>query len=67
MKYLVRNGKVEFSGSKKEIIDYILSAYEDDYFVQSYDKQLYHDNSVLEEVLDGLCLQIWDKAPKFRS
>ena len=67
MKYLVRNGKVEFSGSKKEIIDYILSAYEDDYFVQSYDKQLYHDNSILEEVLDGLCLQIWDKSPKFRS
>ena len=67
MKYLVRNGKVEFSGSKKEIIDYILSAYEDDYFVQSYDKQLYHDNSILEEVLDDLCLQIWDKAPKFRS
>ena len=67
MKYLVRNGKVEFSGSKKEIIDYILSAYEDDYFVQSYDKQLYHDNSILEEVLDGLCLQIWDKAPKSRS
>ena len=33
MQYLIRNNKVEYSGNKKEIIAYIMQAYEDDYFV----------------------------------
>ena len=51
----------------EDIKEYIENHFNPDYFVQSYDKQLYHDNLILEKVLDGLCLQIWDKAPKFRS
>lgn len=67
MKYLIRHGKVEYSGTKKEVVDYILSAYEDDYFVQTYNKQLYKDPSKLNKVLEGLNLYLTNKAPKFKS
>ena len=34
MKYLLRNGKVEYSGNKKQLIDYVKNKYKDDLWVR---------------------------------
>lgn len=62
--YLIRKNKIEFTGTRKEIIAYILSQYEDDYFVQEYNEQLYKDNAKLKYVLDGLGLKLSNNSPK---
>ena len=38
MKYLLRNGKVECSGSKKQLIDYVKENYAEEYWVREYGK-----------------------------
>ena len=64
MQYLIRNNKVEYSGNKKEIIAYIMQAYEDDYFVQEYSTKLYKDANALKQTLIGLGLSISNTIPK---
>ena len=64
MQYLIRNNKVEYSGNKKEIIAYIMQAYEDDYFVQEYSTKLYKDPNDLKQNLIGLGLSISNTIPK---
>ena len=64
MQYLIRNNKVEYSGNKKEIIAYIIQAYEDDYFVQEYSTKLYKDPNALKPTLIGLGLSISNTIPK---
>ena len=64
MQYLIRNNKVEYSGNKKEIIAYIMQAYEDDYFVQEYSTKLYKDSNALKQTLIGLGLSISNTIPK---
>lgn len=64
--YLVRNNLPEFSGTKKEIIKYLLDSYEDDYFIQKYGKQLYKNMEALQQVLDFLNLRITQKLPRKR-
>ena len=64
MQYLIRNNKVEYSGNKKEIIAYIMQAYEDDYFVQEYSTNLYKDPNALKQTLIGLGLSISNTIPK---
>lgn len=64
MQYLIRNNKVEYSGNKKEIIAYIMQAYEDDYFVQEYSTKLYKDPNTLKQTLIGLGLSISNTIPK---
>lgn len=65
--YLIRDSKVEYTGTRKEIIEYLLAEYEDDYFIQEYNKQLFQDSSKLKYVLDGLQLRISSKLPKRKS
>lgn len=62
--YLMRNFKVEYTGTRQEIIDYILAEYEYDYFVQEYGKQLYKDSNKLKYVLTGLELSLSNNLPK---
>lgn len=64
MKYLIRQGKVEYSGNKKEIISYLIQAYEDDYFIQEYGSKLYKDPDALQQTLKCLGLSLSDKIPK---
>ena len=64
MQYLIRNNKVEYTGNKKEIIAYIMQAYEDDYFVQEYSTKLYKDPNALKQTLIGLGLSISNTIPK---
>ena len=67
MKYLIRDGKVEYSGSRLEIINYIVTEYEDDYYVQEYADQLAKDFNKLRFVLTGLGLYISETLPKRRK
>ena len=39
MKYLIRNGKVEFLGNKKQIIAYVLEQYKKEYWVKENHKK----------------------------
>lgn len=59
MPYLIRDDKVEYEGTKKQIIVYIKQVYEDDYWVQEYWDQLDKDYGRLKFVLEnlGLCLK----------
>ena len=59
MPYLIRDNKVEYEGTKKQIIVYIKQAYEDDYWVQEYWDQLDKDYGKFKFVLEnlGLCLR----------
>ena len=40
MKYLLRNGKVEYSGNKKQLIDYVKNKYKDDLWVRQNLKKI---------------------------
>lgn len=66
MKYLLRDGKVEYSGNKQQIIDYINECYEDDYWVQQYGKIFNKDFDKFLYTLQCLGLQLSNKMPKYR-
>ena len=59
--YLIRNGKVEFSGTRKQIIDYVKLTYEDDYWIQEWNDQLQYDFAKLKFVLENLGLYIGNR------
>ena len=60
MAYLYRDGKCEFSGTRKQIISYILTSYADDYWVMEYNKQLTFDTGKFLFVLDCLGLEYYE-------
>ena len=62
--YLIRNGKIEFSGSKHSIIEYILEVYGDDYEVTEYKDQMEKDINILKNVVRGLNLKVSENKPK---
>ena len=64
MAYLYRNNKCEFTGTRKQIICYILQAYEDDYWVQQYNNQLFFDSGKLFFVIECLGLKLYQNKPK---
>ena len=61
MKYLLRNGKVEFSGDKKQLIQYIKEKYKDEYWVKEYGKMFDSDFGKFKFAIETLGLQISDK------
>ena len=61
MKYLLRNGKVEFSGSRKALINYIKEKDADDYFVKEYGNIFETDFGRFKYVVENLGLQLSDK------
>ena len=61
MKYLLRNGKVEFSGDKKQLIQYIKEKYKDEYWVKEYGKMFDSDFGKFKFAIETLGLQLSDK------
>lgn len=61
MKYLLRNGKVECSGSRKAIIDYVREKYAEEYFVKEYGKMFDTDFGKFKFAIETLGLQLADK------
>ena len=55
---ITRNGKVEFSGNKKEVIEYIRECYQDEYMVREYGKILNKDFNKLIYVLECIGLEL---------
>ena len=55
---ILRNGKVEFSGNKKEVIEYIRECYQDEYMVREYGKILNRDFNKLIYVLECIGLEL---------
>ena len=64
MKYLIRDGKIEFSGNKKQVIQYLRDAYSDEYWMEQYSSILDKDIDKLYHVVQCLGLQLLDKKPK---
>ena len=65
--YLVRKGKVEFSGTKHAIVEYIKEAYSEDYYVQEYWEQLEKDLNKLKFVIGGLDLKLTERKPRRKN
>lgn len=63
MKYLLRNGKVEYSGNKKQIIDYVKQKYKGDLWVNQNINKLDNDFGCFKFTLDMLGLELSDKMP----
>ena len=61
MKYLLRNGKTEYIGNKKQCIEYVRQKYKDDYFVQEYSKVFDLDFGKFKFTLECLGLELADK------
>ena len=55
---IIRNGKIEFSGNKKEIIEYIRECYQDEYMVREYSNILNKDFNKLIYVLECIGLEL---------
>lgn len=64
MKYLIRDGKIEFSGNKKQVIQYLRDAYSDEYWMEQYSSILDKDTDKLYYVIECLGLQLLDRKPK---
>ena len=64
MRYLIRDGKVEFSGNKKDIIKYIRECYNDEYWVRENYNILDKDFDKLIYVLENIGLELRDRKPR---
>ena len=61
MKYILRQGKVEYSGSKKQLIDYVREKYSDEYWVREYGKDFDNDFGKFKFAVETLSLTLSDK------
>ena len=61
MKYLLRNGKIEYSGSKKQLIAYVKENYKDEYWIKEYGQLFETDFGKFKFAVDTLGLQLSDK------
>ena len=61
MKYLLRNGKVEFSGDKKQLVKYIKENYKEEYWVKEYGKFFETDFGKFKFAIETIGLQLSDK------
>lgn len=66
MRYLIRDGKIEFCGTISEIISYIKESYQD-YYLDLYDKQIEKDFNKLNFVLENLGLKMSERKPNARA
>ena len=69
MKYLLRNKKVECSGTKKQLIEYVKEKYEDDFWVRENSAKFDTDFGSFKFVLLCLGLELSDKMtnPEFNK
>ena len=61
MKYLLRNGKVECSGSKQQLIDYVKENYAEEYWVREYGKFFDSDFGKFKFAIETIGLELSDK------
>ena len=61
MKYLLRQGKVEYSGNKKQLIEYVREKYSDEYWVKEYGKFFDNDFGKFKFAVETLGLSLSDK------
>ena len=61
MKYLLREGKVEFSGNKKQLIAYVKEHYKDEYWVRENGKKFDTDFGSFKYAIESIGLQLSDK------
>ena len=61
MKYLIRDNKVEYSGSKKQLITYVREKYPDEYWVLEYGKDFDNDFGKFKFAIETIGLQLSDK------
>ena len=61
MKYLLKNGKVVCSGSKKQLIDYVKENYSEEYWVREYGKLFDTDFGKFKLTIETIGLQLSDK------
>ena len=61
MKYLIKNGKAEYSGSKKQLIDYVREKYSDEYWVKEYGRDFDKDFGKFKFAVETLGLTLSDK------
>lgn len=65
MKYLLKNGKVKYSGSKKQIIAYVKENYKDEYWVKEYGQFFDTDFGKFKFAVETLGLQLSDKMTNY--
>ena len=61
MKYLLRNKKVEASGSKKQLIAYVKEKYKDEFWVKENEKKFDTDFGSFKFTIETLGLELSDK------
>ena len=61
MKYLIRDNKVEYSGSKKQLITYVREKYADEYWIREYGKDFDNDFGKFKFAIETIGLQLSDK------
>lgn len=61
MKYLLRDKKVEYSGSKKQLMEYVKNHYSEDYQVKEYSKFFDTDFGKFKFVVKYLGFELSDK------
>lgn len=61
MKYLLRNKKVEASGSKKQLIEYVKEKYKDEFWVKENAKKFDTDFGSFKFTIETLGLELSDK------
>ena len=61
MKYLLRNNKVEASGNKQQLIQYIKENYPNEYWVKEYGKLFETDFGKFKFAIETLGLELSDK------
>ncbi len=67
MKYLIRNNKVEYSGTQRDLITYIVENYPDDYWVQEYSYCFYKDPGKFKYCIECLGFRISGKPIERKS
>ena len=61
MKYLLRDNKVEFSGNKKQLIEYVKENYKDEYWVKEYSQKFDTDFGKFKFAIETIGLELSDK------
>lgn len=61
MKYLLRDKKVEYSGSKKQLIAYVKEKYKDEFLVKENSAKFDTDFGIFKFTIETLGLELADK------
>ena len=63
MKYLIKNGKVEFAGSKQQIIEYVKANYKNEFWIKENSDKFNDDYGVFKFSIEACGFQVTDKIP----